>query len=118
MSTISGLTPATALTTETGSSLPVKSKTLSTDKQKAVFHAPDEEIVKMAGENWKSEVVKKELGDKWPVMKSGKLLCLPWWTKKGCFQACKRCHVDTLEPDDRKTVLDFLDTNFAKYRKN
>jgi hypothetical protein len=117
-STISGLTaPSTVLST--GSNTPTATtKTPSSDKQKAVFHAPDEEVVNMAGENWRSDVVKKELSDTWPVMKSGKLLCLPWWTKKGCFQACKRCHADTLDPGDRKIVLEFLDTNFAKYRKN
>jgi hypothetical protein len=72
----------------------------------------------LAGENWRSDVVKKELSAEWPTLSSGKLLCLPWWTKKGCFQACKRCHADTLDPGDRKTTVDFLEKHFAKYRKN
>jgi hypothetical protein len=107
---MSDLTPATG----GGPSVAPKGKV----RDRAVFHAPDDELVNLAGENWRSDVVKKELSAEWPTLSSGKLLCLPWWTKKGCFQACKRCHADTLDPGDRKTTVDFLEKHFAKYRKN
>jgi len=84
-----------------------------------VAHENDAEICARAGSGWVSRTVKRDLAAEWPKMDDEvTLICLPWWTKGGCYTncACAAAHVAALTTAERSRLLQFLDTHFAQYR--